>query len=117
VTRCKCTHPPTTHLGGKGACTVIGCACDEFIAVRHTVSAEAMKLAEDICRTGTTQQAIAAALQNLMDARDSWHREVSTLVAQRDYDQRRASDIESRHAALLDQLRALLGRFDTGAIR
>jgi chromosome segregation ATPase len=107
---CKCTHPVTTHLGGQGVCTAIGCACDGYVVAQRIVCPEAIALAEAICRTSTSREAIAAQLQLLIDARDSWQREAEKLLAQRDYADRRVTELEARNATIADQLRTAGGQ-------
>jgi FtsZ-binding cell division protein ZapB len=109
---CKCTHPATTHLGGTGVCTAIGCACDGFVAAVRTVSVEAQNLATAFCTGSMSQAAIAAAVQELVEARTSWEREAQKLLAQRDYAELRANQLEERMANAVDALKTLAARLE-----
>lgn len=120
---CKCGHPSATHVGSVGVCTDVKCACDRYEQRAAVIGDEARKLADVVMGLGSGDEFMArwrrtcAALQEVIDQRTSWEREAAKLLAQRDYAERRANEVETRHAQLLEQLRSLMGRFDNGVVR
>lgn len=120
---CKCGHSAATHVGGVGPCTDVKCPCDSYAPRPRVVGDEARKLADVVMGLGSGDDFMAKwyracnALQDVIDQRVSWEREANKLLAQRDYADRRANEVEQRHAQLLEQLRAVLARFDSGGVR
>jgi len=115
MTPCKCDHPRTKHLGGAGVCIAIGCACDGYSAAVRAVSDEAQNLAAAFCAGDMSQAAIASAVQELLDARMSWEREAAKLLAQRDYAELRANQLEQRMADGATALKTLAARMEVKA--
>ena len=114
---CKCGHQPATHVGNVGVCTDIKCACDRYEPRKRAAGDEAHALAGKIAAKWGDWMWVASEIQELVDQRTSWEREAAKLLAQRDYAERRANEVEARHGQLLEQLRAVMTRFDSGAAR
>lgn len=112
---CKCGHPPATHIGSVGVCTQPCCDCDRYEQRTQHISLEAFGLVKNVAMN---EPAVARVVQDLIDQRTGWEREAAKLLAQRDYAERRANDLETRIAAIVAQLRAVVAKYDdAGAAR
>jgi len=119
MSTCKCGHPSEQHIGGAGLCTDAACDCDGYVARPRELSSEAKALAIDLVGVDSfgRMESVANAAQDLIDQRTAWEREAAKLLAQRDYAERRANEVEGRLATFVEQLRAVLAKFDVGAVR